>query len=297
MANKITLAKSFIPTLDLVYKKASISTALNSNSTLAREAANVNEIEIPKISMDGLADYDRNAGYVGGSVTLDWETVKFNYDRGRMFEVDAMDNQESVNLAFGRLASEFVRTKVAPEADAFTFATLAQQANILGAEGALGTGAATVEALSAAQNAMDEEEVDDGRILFIVPDLLRAVNDMDTTKSRAVLSEFSQIIAVPKKRFYSKITLNDGKTSGQEAGHFAKASDGSQINFMIVEPSAVIKFDKHVAQNPIAPEDNQHADAWMLKYRKYGLVTSYENKRSGIYVQKEAAAAAAKKNN
>ncbi len=53
------------------------------------------------------------------------ETVKFNYDRGRAFSVDAMDNEETAGIAFGRLASEFIRTKVVPELDAFRFATYA----------------------------------------------------------------------------------------------------------------------------------------------------------------------------
>ena len=49
--------------------------------------------------------------------------MKCNFDRGRMFTVDNMDNAETAGLAFGRLASEFIRTKVAPEVDAFRFAS------------------------------------------------------------------------------------------------------------------------------------------------------------------------------
>ena len=45
--------------------------------------------------MDGLADYSRNSGYVKGDVTLTNETVTFNYDRGRKFSVDNMDNEET----------------------------------------------------------------------------------------------------------------------------------------------------------------------------------------------------------
>jgi hypothetical protein len=32
------------------------------------------EIKIPKISMDGLANYDRDNGYAQGAVTLEYET-------------------------------------------------------------------------------------------------------------------------------------------------------------------------------------------------------------------------------
>ena len=112
MANNIATFKKYIDLLDEVYKNASVTSMLDGDTTLVQMGANANEIIIPKISMDGLADYDRNGGYVHGDVTLTNETVKFNYDRGRKFTVDAMDNEETAGLAFGKLASEFIRTKV-----------------------------------------------------------------------------------------------------------------------------------------------------------------------------------------
>lgn len=113
MANSITLFKKYTDLLDEVYKNASVTSMLDGDMSLVQMGANTNEIIIPKISMDGLADYSRNGGYVGGDVTLTNETVKFNYDRGRRFTVDAMDNEETAGVAFGKLSSEFIRTKVA----------------------------------------------------------------------------------------------------------------------------------------------------------------------------------------
>ena len=82
------------------------------------------------LSMQGLGDYSRNEGYVKGDVTLTNETVKCNFDRGRMFNVDTMDNLETAGIAFGQLAGEFIRTKVAPEEDAFRFAQYAGKTGI-----------------------------------------------------------------------------------------------------------------------------------------------------------------------
>ena len=59
MANTITLAKSYIDNLDLIYKNASVTADLISDSTLIRAGNNVNEIVIPKISMDGLKEIGR----------------------------------------------------------------------------------------------------------------------------------------------------------------------------------------------------------------------------------------------
>ena len=95
MANSITLVKQFVKMLDEAYKLASLTSDLDGASELVRQGANANELIIPKLSMSGLGDYSRNGGYVAGDVTLTNETVKCNFDRGRLFTVDALDNQES----------------------------------------------------------------------------------------------------------------------------------------------------------------------------------------------------------
>ena len=95
MPNVIALRKTYSTLLDEAYKLASLTAVLDGPNDLAQEGANANEILIPKMSMSGLADYDKQTGYALGDVTLDYETKKCDYDRGRMFTVDAMDNIES----------------------------------------------------------------------------------------------------------------------------------------------------------------------------------------------------------
>ena len=99
MANSIALAKKYVSLLDEVYKEAALTADLESDASLARAGANTNEIIIPKLDMDGLGDYDRNSGYTKGDASLTWETVKFNYERGRLFTVDTMDDEETQNIA------------------------------------------------------------------------------------------------------------------------------------------------------------------------------------------------------
>lgn len=291
MANSIALFKSYVAMLDEVYKQASLSSVLDGAAELAQQGANVNELIIPKISMDGLANYSRNGGYVAGDVTLTNETVKCNFDRGRMFSIDNLDNAETAGVAYGRLASEFIRTKVVPELDAFRFAQYAQATGIGTVDGAaLSTGAAVVEALRAAVNAMDEAEVpQEGRYLFITPTLAGLVEDLDTTKSKAVLAGFAQVIKVPQSRFYTKIDQYDGSTAGETAGGYIKdATDGKNINFMVIHKPAVIQYQKHVAPKVITPEQNQDGDAWKFGYRNVGIADVYENKVAGIYLHKAA---------
>lgn len=100
MSNTIELAKSFVPKLDECYRLASLTSVLDGAPELAKQGANANELIIPMMSMDGLADYSRNGGYVQGGVTMTNETVKCNFDRGRRFDVDVMDDLETAGLAF-----------------------------------------------------------------------------------------------------------------------------------------------------------------------------------------------------
>lgn len=302
MANSIALAKQFVAMLDEVYKVASLTSDLDGAAELVRAGANANELIIPKLSMSGLGDYSRNSGYVDGDVTLTNETVQCNFDRGRMFTVDNMDNQETANIAFGRLAGEFIRTKVVPELDAFRFAKYAGITGIskVAAGATLSDGAAVIAALRAAITKMDEDEIPtEQRYLYITPTLHGLVQDMDTTKSREILTRFAKVVDVPQSRFYTAIAQKSGKiiTTGQgdgastvdeTAGGYAKATGAKDINFMVIHKPAVIQFQKHVAPKFISPDQNQTADAWKYGYRNVGIADAYENKVAGIYLHHKA---------
>ena len=290
MANTIALAKNYTSILNEVYCNASVTADLTSDNTIVRAGANANEIIYPQISVTGLGDYSRNSGYTDGSVNLEWITSKFNYDRGTKISVDVMDNEESRDIAFTMAGSELMRTKVAPEADAFVFATLAGIEGISKATPATYADATEfLNALIVAKNKMDEDEVpEEGRILYATPTLMNGVMALDTTKSREILNSFTVKKKVPQSRFYTAIDLLDGKSSSEEAGHYKKATEGKDINFMIVHKPAVIKFDKHTVSDIIPASANPNADADIAKYRKYGIVDVFKNKVAGIYLSHKA---------
>ena len=289
MPNTIALAKNYINYLDEAYRLASVTSDLTSDPTMSKAGANANEIVYPQISVSGLGDYDRNSGYTTGAVDLKWKTATFNYDRGTRISVDVMDNEESRNLAFGMAGATLMREKAAPEADAFAFATLAALDGISKATGTIADASQFLDALLTAWSKMDEDEVpQEQRILYATATLLNSVMALDTTKSREILGKFAVKKAVPQARFYTAIEMLDGKSSGEELGHYKKATSAADINFMIIHKPAVIKFDKHIASNIIPAETNPDADADIIKYRKYGLVEAYANKRAGIYLNSKA---------
>ena len=109
--NSIALAQRYLPMLDEVYKFSSRSAILDNPNV---QFIGGNAVKVYKTSMDGLADYSRNSGYVNGGVNGTWETLTLSQDRGRSFQIDVMDNEETLDLAFGTLVGEFIRTRVVP---------------------------------------------------------------------------------------------------------------------------------------------------------------------------------------
>ena len=132
---------------------------------------------VPKIEVSGLGDYTRNVGYKTGSITYEFETKTFNYDRGIKLLADAMDVEEAGVLdCFVAAGSELQGTQVAPEADAFAFSEIAGHVGVTPVTEDFADADADAEdvlaSLRAATNAMDEVKVATGsRILSITLDL------------------------------------------------------------------------------------------------------------------------------
>jgi len=282
--NNIELAKAMVPVLDEAYEAAALTSVLNGSPEEVKAGANAGELYIPKMTLTGLKNYSRNDGYGSGDVTLEYQTVKAGYDRGAKFNVDAADDIETAGVAFGKLGGEFIRTKVVPEVDAYTFSILAQKAgtgNVTAGnlQGASVTGKTALAAIRRAVAGMDNIGVpQEERILYINPTVLGLIEDMDTTASRAALASFAQIIKVPTSRFYTKVDLKNDSNGG-----YAKAADGHDLDFLVVHKPAVIKYDKHVQPKIIDPAANQNGDSWIFGYRHLAVVDVHDNKVDGIW--------------
>ena len=294
MPNSIEFTRNYTAVIDEVYKRAAVSGCLNSPRRMVRAGRNAKEIMIPKIEVTGLGDYTRNVGYKTGAITYGFETKTFNYDRGIRLLADVMDVEEAGVLdCFVEAGSELQRTQVAPEADAFTFAEIAGHAGVTVAEEDLSAAEAEdiLASLRAVTNEMDELEVTTGsRILFITPTLKGVLDDFslaNLNRSNRVLTRFSRIVEVPQSRFYTEITLNSGEA---DQFGYSKGAAAKDINWMVVERSAVIKFDKHVASRVFSPDELETLDSYMMKYRKYGIVELLDNKLDGVRVSAAPAA-------
>ena len=294
MANSIALVTKFLPLLDAIFEQESKTARLDAPAGLVMPTMDANTIKIAKLAMQGLVGYSKSSGFTGGDVTLTWQTHTFTQDRGRTFTVDAMDDMETLGVVMGNLFGEFMRTKVIPELDAYRISKYAGTTGITSAAAAL-TSSTIIAAIDTATGVLDNASVpEDGRLLYMTPDSYQLLKQANDTKHVLVpgqsedrnfmMYDGMEIVKVPASRMYSKITL---ATSG--AGGYSKDStNGKDINFMIVHPSAVLQVKKHAKPRMFDPDVNQTADAWKVDYRLYHDAFVYENKAKGIYVHTKA---------
>lgn len=285
MANSISgaLFKKYTPLLDESYKLNSLTAKLDTSDDLVQYTNGAHEVVVQKMTLQGLANYDRNAGYVSGDVTLASETIPMNYERGRMFTVDSMDDEETAGVAYGRLAGEFIRAYVTPEIDAVRFAKYASMKGNTADDANIEAGG-WYKKVSAAWAEMTEKEVPESdRHLFITAVGYADIMDMDTIKAKTFFEQCASVTVVPQGRFYESVDLT---ASG--AGGYTRTSGANNINFALIHKPAVIQVLKHQDAKVIRPEVNQTADAWKFGYRVYGLNSAYENKKAGIYVSTSA---------
>lgn len=291
--NSIELFKKNAPELlDKIYKAESTTSDFDINGALVQAGKNANEIIVPVLDMDGLGDYDRNSGYIDGDVSLTNETKKFNYERGRKLKTDTIDNEETGGVILGNLSAEFLRTKVIPEVDAVRYATYSAIPGISKVdEGITYETAETVyKAIADAWDKMTDDEVpEENRHLRITSTLLGMVRDMDTYKSKDLLSKFASIKVVPQARFKTVIELLSGKdTDGERVGGFKAGEGAKDINFMIIHKPALLQYTKHNKMKLFTPDQDQDGDNYKWLYRLYGLNEYYNNKVAGIYLSHKA---------
>lgn len=291
MANSFDLVTKFQPILDEIYKSASLTARMDA-PTKPVDFLGAAVVKVFKTSVVGLGTYSRAAGYPVGDVTGTWEALTLAAQRGREFSIDRMDDEESLGMAFGTLAGEFIRTQVAPEVDAYRFSKYASWSGIqeVAAPATLtsGTVLAAIDVAKAALNAQDVPA--EGRILYVSDTVMgfvegavtRSLANESAVDRRVKLFDGMDVIMVPQTRFYKGITLDAGAATN--AGGFSKtAVTGRDINFVLLHPTAVLQATKLAALKIFSPDENQDMDAWKIQYRLYHDAFVYVNKVNGVY--------------
>ncbi|MCM3273667.1 hypothetical protein [Paenibacillus elgii] len=297
--NALEYAKLFQTALDkqVVAQATSGWMELNSSQVIYNGG---NEVKIPKLKMDGLGNYDRRNGFVDGAVTLEYETRKLTQDRGRTFQIDSMDVNESAFIpTASTVMGEFQRTMVIPEIDAYRYSKIAAIAAAGKRVGTYKPDEATVlkrlkQDISDIQDVIGEVELvitmasKIATILENSTELSKQLSVVDftqgelNTKVRGI--DTNPIRKVPSLRMKTSYVFNDGKTAGQEAGGFYPAAGAKDINWIIMPRNAAIAISKTDKIRIFEPDTNQSADAWKLDYRKYHDLWILDNQLPTMFV-------------
>lgn len=262
------------------------------------------EVKIPKMSIQGLGDYDRDNGYQKGGITLEYETRKMTQDRGRMFQLDPVDiNENNFVTTAASAMGEFQRMHVIPEIDAYRLSKIATEAITAEKAGMVEygytPGAENTSALRKVKegiNAVREMGYNGSLLIHATPgfimelELELAGKIIATTFSKGGINtqvpsvDGVPLISTPSNRMYTAIELQDGKTGGQEAGGYKKGSTAKSINFMVLPTTTPIAVTKQDVMRIFDPNVNQKLNAWQMDYRRFHDIWVLDNKLDSIYL-------------
>ena len=251
--NTIQTAAVIQSELDKAAVEQATSGWMEVNSNLVKYNGG-SEVKIPELSMDGLADYDRQNGFVAGGVNFKYQTKTMTQDRGRSFSFDenAVDETNFVLTASGGYvpAEDTILQKL--------YYDIATVQEIVGDNTPL---VITISRMVAAILSMSDKlskklDVTD----FKQGDVSFKVKSLDGQHP---------LISVGSERMKTEYLFKDGKTSGQEDGGFAATASSKNINWIITPRKAPVAVSKTDKMRIFDPETNQKARAYAMDYRKY----------------------------
>lgn len=262
------------------------------------------EVKIPKMTVQGMGDYDRDEGYTQGGVTLTYETRIMTQDRGRKFQLDPMDiNENNFVTTAAAVMGEFQRTYVVPEIDAYRISKIATEAITAAKAGMVvygytpgSTGTSALRKLKEGIAAVRSLGYNGPLVVHATPDFILELELELAGKITAVT--FSKggidtkvpsvdgvpIVSTPANRMYTAITIYDGKTDGQKVGGYVKGSSALNINFMVLPRTTPIAITKQDKMRIFDPNVNQKLNAWQMDYRRFHDLWVLDNKLDSIYM-------------
>lgn len=264
-------------------------TSFFADNALRSKFVGARTVLIPDVDMEGLGNYDRDDGFVTGALTVSSESYTMAMDRGRSFQLDREDNDETgiANLA-GQVMGEFVRTRVVPELDAYVLSKLATLATTK-SQTVTGTVASQIykmitEAINKVQAVAGYSEP---LVCFVDSTVWAALMNTTEVTRQINVGEFKKgaintkvkylndvpIIPVSDDRMKTAYTFYDGVTNAdsvdQTVGGFVPATGAKKIGILVLPKRAASLVKKSERIRTFTPEQNQKADAYLFQYRIY----------------------------
>lgn len=308
MANSFAATTKMADALDKALEQKSV-TGFFADNDLSAKFIGAKTVSIPDLALQGLADYSRSSGFVGGDVTVARTPHTLTQDRGRSFQIDAMDNDESgvSNLA-GQIMGEFVRTQVVPEMDAYILSKLAGVASTNSHTVSVGT-SSTVDAdcykmFQSAELSVREALGfgDEELVCFCNPTYWAALQKSTAFTRQIVISDFAKgginlkvqsingiaLLPVAAARMKTAYTFNNGTSEGQTAGGFTPTTAAKGIGFILMPKKGASLVKKTEVPRMFTPKQNLNADAYKIDYRVFYDIFTKKSMKNAIYAYIEA---------
>lgn len=291
--NTVALAVTMTGELEKALVAKSVTGVLGDGGLKSKFMGN-GIVVVADADMQALGDYNRDTGFVDGAITISHTPYQLSQDRGRSFDLDRQDADESgvANLA-GQIMGEFVRTKVVPEADAYILSKIvgfaSSASHVEAIVGSLNANTIYGKIISKIAEVQDASGYDEDLVIFAdktvwaalqtSSEVSRVLHPMEVKKGEVTFTVQGingvPIIPVPSVRMKSAYTFLDGidhsSASGDDEsdGGFEPADGAVSVGFVILPKKAVSVVRKQENTRIFTPDQNQRKDAWRMDYRLY----------------------------
>lgn len=281
--NNDAFAEKFTGELDKIVTEKS-SVGFMTDNAFRAKFVGAKTVKIPSVSMQGLGDYDRETGFIKGTVNVSNTAYTMKQDRARSFVIDREDMDETgiASLA-GSVMSEFVRTKVVPETDAYVLSKLSSLAATRGQVIENPDIDKPYEMFNnLLDSVQDEIGMDEELVCFVDRFIWNKLRKSDEFTKVIEVSHFKQgeitfelnkidnvsIIPVSNSRMMTAYEFLSGKDGDEEGGY--KAAENAKGIYMLMMPkSAAALVKKSEKIRIFTPGQNLTADAYKFDYRLY----------------------------
>lgn len=292
-------SEAFASTITEELDKELVSTSavgFMADENLRAKFVGAKTVKVPNIALQGLGDYDRETGFIKGTISINNQAFTLQQDRARSFMIDREDLDETgiASLA-GEVMGEFIRTRVVPETEAYTISKLAslsnEKGNISYYEGQ--NVADVFETLR--DEVVNKVGFDEELVCFVdsyawkhlrLDDAFARLINTSYSGEGEVKTEIHQIdnvtiIPMLPSRMKTAYEFYDGEENA--AGGFAPIQNANSVLMLMMPKRAVSLVKKSEKIRVFTPDQNLSADAYKFDYRIYYDVFVKDTFASTIY--------------
>lgn len=279
--NTLATATKYASELDKMIVGKAV-TGFMADNVLSAKFVGAKTVIIPDVDFVGLADYNRDAGFSKGAITVAQTSHTLTKDRARKLVIDSEDMDETgiANLA-GQVLGEYIRTKVVPEMDAYTLSKLAGVAATKSHTEIYDASTAVSDLIAMINNVYDASGYDSELVAFVDGTMYAALMSSSELTRQIAVNDFKQgdlnlrvqylngvaIIPVSSDRMKTAYTFNAGATTS--TGGFEPTDTAKDIRAIVMPRNAASLVKKTESLRIFTPDQNKDADAYEFNYRVY----------------------------